>query len=278
MESFQFELCPELCPPSRDIAARTRSSEGWTYRPEIATELWPATRASVHASQPDSLHTAGKDAFVTIWVRDHLETWPVKDPHFKHWVGSLFYAKEGMVPMDRNIADALNVLQGRALYEGREKSVEVRIAGHQGELYVDLANDRWETIEITTSGWRVISDSPVRFRRTHGMLALPTAARGGNLSELRKFVNVGSDEQFLMMVGWLLASLRPNSPYPVLVLEGNQGSAKSTASKFLRSLVDPNTASVRSTPRSERDLIVAASDSWFKALEKYSEVPPWLPA
>jgi hypothetical protein len=52
--ALAFSLCPELCPLSRSSAARTASSLGWTYRAEIATELCPAMRASVQASQADS--------------------------------------------------------------------------------------------------------------------------------------------------------------------------------------------------------------------------------
>ncbi len=43
-------------------------------------------------------------------------------------------------------------------------------------------------------------------------------------------------------------------PYPVLCLHGEQGSAKSTAARVLRELVDPNTAPLRSSPREPRDL------------------------
>jgi len=42
-----------LCPPNRENAASTVSSEGCTYRLEIAMELCPAIRASVQASHPD---------------------------------------------------------------------------------------------------------------------------------------------------------------------------------------------------------------------------------
>ena len=41
------------------------------------------------------------------------------------------------------------------------------------------------------------------------------------------------------MVTWLTAVLRPVGPYPILVLNGEQGAAKSTLVKVLRLLIDP---------------------------------------
>src|SRR5262245_64966627 len=57
---------------------------------------------------------------------------------------------------------------------------------------------------------------------------------------------------------------------------GEQGSAKSTFATILRSLVDPNTAPLRSFPREDRDLFIAASNGWIVGYDNVSRVPPWL--
>ena len=57
---------------------------------------------------------------------------------------------------------------------------------------------------------------------------LPVPTRGGSLEQLRELVNLSSDDDYRLLVGWLLAALRPpGQPYPVLILHGEQGSAKS---------------------------------------------------
>ncbi len=98
------------------------------------------------------------------------------------------------------------------------------------------------------------AEPPVKFRRTRGMLPLPVPVSGGNLADLRPFVNIASDADWILLSAWLVATLRPTGPYPVLVLHGEQGSAKSTLARVLRLLVDPNRAALRTTPRDERDL------------------------
>jgi hypothetical protein len=56
----------------------------------------------------------------------------------------------------------------------------------------------------------------------------------------------------------------------VLVLSGEQGSAKSTFSTLLRELVDPNTAPLRALPREDRDLFIAASNGHVLAFDNVS--------
>lgn len=57
---------------------------------------------------------------------------------------------------------------------------------------------------------------------------------------------------------------------------GEQGSAKSSLVRVLRALVDPNTAALRTTPREERDLVIAATNGWLIALDNLSHLPDWL--
>jgi len=64
-------------------------------------------------------------------------------------------------------------------------------------------------------------------------------------------VNV-SDDDWPLLITWLMAALRSTGPFPALVLVGEQGSAKTVLSKILRALVDPNPAPVRTAPREER--------------------------
>jgi hypothetical protein len=78
------------------------------------------------------------------------------------------------------------------------------------------------------------------------------------------------------MVSWLVAALNPSGPYPILILQGEQGTGKSTVARVLRSLVDPSTAALRAVPREERDLMIAANNSWVISLDNLSGIPQWL--
>src|SRR5262249_35725365 len=117
---------------------------------------------------------------------------------------------------------------------------------------------------------------PVRFRRASGMQSLPVPIPGGSIAGLRVFVNVQADTGFVLLVAFALAVLRNRGPYPVIVLSGEQGSAKSTCLAILRALLDPNTAPLRALPREDRDLFIAATNAHVLAFDNVSGLPAWL--
>jgi hypothetical protein len=230
------------------------------------------------AAGVELFHTPDQEAHATLSIDGHQETWPLKVKGFRRWLARLFYEQNEKSPGGQAIQDAVGVLEGQACFDGPEHPVYTRLAAHNGAIYLDLANEAWQVVEITATGWRVIDTPPVKFRRPRGMLPLPTPVDGGILSRLRDFVNISRDSEndWRLLVSWLLAALRPTGPYPVLVVHGEQGSAKSTLVRVLRSLVDPNTAALRTTPRDERDLVIAAKNAWLIALDNLSHLPEWL--
>src|SRR5262249_16390901 len=158
------------------------------------------------------------------------------------------------------VQSALHVIEAQAKFENSEQPVHIRAAEHAGRYYLDLCNKDWQSIEIDSLGWRVVDRPPVRFRRARGMQALPIPLTGGNIYLLRQFLNVAADDDFVLAVMWTLAALRSKGPYPVLVPVGERGSGKSTITRILRALVDPNKALLRTQPRDERDLCITANN------------------
>lgn len=58
--------------------------------------------------------------------------------------------------------------------------------------------------------------------------------------------------------------------YPILALSGEQGSAKSSTSRLLQSLVDPNAAGLRGVVKEGQDLFIAARNSHVLCLDNLS--------
>ena len=57
---------------------------------------------------------------------------------------------------------------------------------------------------------------------------------------------------------------------------GEHGSAKTTAARMLRRLVDPNKVDLGSPPKDDRDLVIQAKNSWAVAFDNLSSIPEWL--
>jgi hypothetical protein len=187
-----------------------------------------------------------------------------------------FYRKTGGAPNNDAFQQALRVAEAKAVHDGAERRVCVRVGGADNRLYIDLADADWRAIEVSANGWNVVERPPIRFIRSKGMLPLPEPVRGGEIKRLRNFINVKADEDFVLVVTWVLASLRDAGPYPVLTVIGEQGSAKSTLMEILRSLIDPNVANLRSPPRDDRDLFIAAGNAQLLAYDNLSGLPRWL--
>lgn len=228
------------------------------------------------AGAAELFHSAERVAFADVMINDHRETWQVRTKGFRHWLARRFFEETDGAPSSEAMQSALNVVEARALFDGPERPVFVRVGSLEGQLYLDLGDAAWRAIEISASGWRVIETPPVRFRRASGVQPLPVPVRGGAVETLRSFLNVQSDGDFVLVVAWALAVLRNCGPYPVIVLSGEQGSAKSTFSAILRALLDPNTAPLRALPREERDLFIAASNAHVLAFDNVSGLPGWI--
>jgi len=172
------------------------------------------------------------------------------------------------------------VIEACAHFDGIQRPVHVRVGAHDGCLYLDLADARWRAVEITSTGWQIINNPPVRFRRAAGMQPLPEPVHGGRIQELRPFLNVEEDKDsnkdFVLTVTFILAVLRERGPYPALCLIGEHGSAKSTFAAVLRKLIDPNSAALRALPREDRDLFIAANNAHLLAFDNISKVPDWI--
>lgn len=78
------------------------------------------------------------------------------------------------------------------------------------------------------------------------------------------------------MLAWLTCALWGHGPFPVLVLTGEQGSAKTTAARVLKRLVDPTAGADSAAPRDESDLMVQARSNWVLVFDNLSAVPGWL--
>jgi hypothetical protein len=249
-----------------------------SQEPEPADRLNQAQELLKLAADQDLFHSPDGTAYAAVRVGegdDRRETLMVRGQGFRSWLAHRYYAATRKPAGTKAVQDALAVLEARARYDGPTVTVHVRVAEHEGRYYLDLGDDRWRVVQIDAAGWRIIEQSPVRFRRPKGMLPLPGPVRGGAIGMLYPFLNVSMPD-WPLVVAWLLAALRPTGPYPVLQLHGEQGSAKSTTARVLRSQVDPCVAALRAAPRDEHDLVIAASNSWVVALDNLSSVPPWL--
>lgn len=208
--------------------------------------------------------------------REHA---PVRSKNVRRYLHRRFWEAEGRTPGGQATDDALGVLEGKALYDGETHTTAVRVAetgeGEGVRVWLDLGDESGRVVETYPGGWHVVpADAcPVRFVRRPGALPLPEPRRGGRVAALRRFVHT-TESAFVLVVAWLVMALRGRGPYPLLGLTGEQGTGKSTAARYIRSLVDPNVAALRALPRNEREAFISARSAHVLTYDNVSTVPP----
>ncbi len=270
---LEAKRCPASLPDATGVDGEADSAGAST---ESAKSRGQATMLIDLTTEVQFFHDGKGDTFVTVPAQDHLETYPIKSKAFQRWLAGQFWTQYHKAPNSQAVKNALATLESKALFDGPQEHVAVRLAECHGAIWLDLADRQWRAVKITRDGWEVVSSAPVRFLRPRGVLALPEPVSGGSVESLRRLVNLGGKDDWVLLASWILAALRPKGPYPILAVSGEQGSAKSTLCRLVRAVVDPNIAPLRTVPREVRDLMIAASNSWVLAYDNLSDIPPWL--
>jgi putative DNA primase/helicase len=161
-------------------------------------------------------------------------------------------AIRAVLPQDRRgvahqlLEDIRRTLDIKAYEDGVQYEPFVRVGGYNGRIYLDAR-------------------------------PLPEPEASDVIERLRGFINVANEDDFRLIVSWLVSALRPGSPFPILIVNGVQGTGKSVLCRLLRSLIDPDLAMICAAPKDERDLVLAASNTWVQALDNLSDVNGFLP-
>ena len=208
--------------------------------------------------------------FADVYQGAIRKTWPVKSKQFSQWLARKYFEIANRIATPAQLRAAINLVEARAQVDVAEREVFQRVGAFGGRRYLDLADDTWSAIEIDASGWRVVPNPPVRFVRTPGMLPLPVPEPGGSIETLRSLVNVADEQDFVLVVAWLLAALHQDIAKPVIAIRGGAGSAKSSLVEILRGLIDPHDTPYTAFPRTELKLRAAAADTYLQAYDNIS--------
>jgi hypothetical protein len=278
----QHILAPELRNdvPANDVHptpdARDGLSENASTGPEGRSDQSQTDILLKIAGRAKLFHTPDGKAYADLEIDHHRQTWPVGSQPFCDWLTEDFLTKTGRAPNSESLKSTISTTAARARLNAPERDVFVRVGRVGEKLYLDLCDKTWRAIEISRSGWRLIDRPPLRFLRSQGMQALPVPETGGSIESLRPFLNIKTDADFVLVVAWILAAFRDRGPYPLLIVSGEQGSAKSTFSKVLSDLIDPNVAPLRTLPSSERDLFIMTRHRHLLSFDNLSGLPAWL--
>lgn len=220
---------------------------------------------NVHLFHDKNSYVYAQDIFT-------LEPRRLDSRQFKDWLVSAFYKQTKKSIRDQSLKEALATLSGLAKFHGECRNVHIRAASYENSYFIDLGEfGTSRAIQIDSTGWKIVDSLTVSFLRSEAMRQLPEPTVGGDLSALWEIINIPESSR-LLILAWLCECFRPDTPFPVLELIGEQGSAKSTTQSILRDLIDPNSCNLRVAPKTTEDIFVGAGVNWLISYENISHL------
>lgn len=216
-------------------------------------------------------HNQDDSGFAIVKSREVQKIIKIQSNELRKYLSANYYKTYGSSANSNVLKEVIEVLEARAFHDGTKKQTYARVANVMNKIYIDICNDARQCVEIDATGFRVLNQSPVMFERKSGTVSLPMPEHDGHCMQLKEFINV-QDEQFPLVIAWVIGALRGIPPFPILIVQGTQGSGKSTFTEILRKIVDPSEVLLRGVIKDERDLVVSAKSSHVIVMDNISKL------
>jgi len=112
--------------------------------------------AFVYRSKCILFHDEMSTAYARFPMKEHWETWPISSVAFGSWLRELFWRREGKTVHRDAFTKVIQTLESRALFDGEEQRLGVRVAWYEGAIWYDLCDAKWRAIKITEEGWEIV--------------------------------------------------------------------------------------------------------------------------
>ncbi len=217
-------------------------------------------------------HDEQKDAYIALDISGHQEIWPCKGKSMKRLIASKSWEKNKKPLSSESIKSIVGVLEGKGCFEGKQIKLHNRVAWYNNDLWLDLTNEKWQTIKINKNGWEIIDKSPIIFKRYNHSQSQVIPTKNGDVKLFLNYINVTNQEHKLLLLVFLVSCFIPDFPHTLLVVFGAQGSSKTTLSKLTRLVADPSIIDVVALPDSQRELVQILAHHHFLFFDNVSHV------
>lgn len=211
-------------------------------------------------------------------VRDGVRhSVPVRSQLFEGWIYTLLSPR---IPTSDAMSSLVRWAAASALASPLVYESHYRIGAEAGVLYYDLGDLDNTVVKIQGGSWEIVprmSGGP-HFVRPSGLLAQVTPVQTIRTLEeiLGDLLPTANEGDRMLAISWLLGAFKPKGPFPVLVINGEQGSAKSSTTRLLRRIIDPHSRDMCEPPRGTRDFVAIVKNGYVIAMDNLSKIDPWL--
>lgn len=171
----------------------------------------------------------------------------------------------------------LHLVMKEAEEKAKHQDVFSRIGFADNAVYLDLGKNG--VVQVTAAEIRILRASPIPLLRSPNMKDLPVPKLGGEdapssvLKKLYRLINVKKSDRKLV-ISWLLAAFLRKGAMPILLLEGAEGTAKSTTLDTLIRILDWRVPPTIGLPTNEKDLFIYVFNRGIAAFDNVSVIHP----
>ena len=218
----------------------------------------------------------------SIKIDNHVEILSLNNRRFKNLLYKICYNETKKLNSEK-IEGILNILKADAEFSGNKKKVDLRVVKKDDyTFYYDLTNNSWTIIKITPEGWTLIEEDtsiPILFKRYSNQMAqvIPTIYDKGDIfDKFMDLLNLKDEKNRLLLKCYIISLFIPEIAKPILILHGEQGSAKSTLEELIKMLVDPSILKTLSFPRDINELVQQLAHNYIAYFDNISIIPHWI--
>ena len=222
-------------------------------------------------------HNQFDEPFFRAGINGHKEIIPCshRKERCKRYLAKLFWDNEKNTLKPQDMQGATDVLAARSCHESPRIELSNRVAYNNDALYYDMTDAPWRAVKITKSGWEVLSEPPILFaREEHQSPQVTPVMSGGDAKKLLEYVNIEKPQHQLLYLVHVVSCFIPDIPHPIAVFHGRPGSAKSTATKMTKAIIDPSKVDAFTFPNDEAQLVQQLSHSWCAAYDNIDYLSP----
>lgn len=197
---------------------------------------------------------------------------PIRSDAMKSFVRLRYYASTGKTLGRDALAEVIDLIEARAVYESEAEEVFVRLGTSvDGTIYYDLGRPDGTVVKVTKDGWSIVTDCDLYFHRPTRFGSQVVPEPGGDLTALKDLLHL-DDKNWILFLAFLIVSLQGKGPFMLLLVGGAHGSGKSKLCELAKRIVDPNALEKIRLPKEEHTLALHAAENYLLVYDNASSV------
>ena len=232
----------------------------------------------IEESQIVLFHDQFKIGYALVDVQGHSEVLRLRSRTFRHWLTYQFWQAEKTAASSDALERCFATQEALAIHECEQRTLWNRVATLNGDIWYDLGHG---AVRIVPGHWEIVQNPPILFYQYSHQQNQSPPISGGSIWDLLPSLHLSRDSETmdstdLLFLVYLVTLLIPDIPHPILAVQGEQGSGKTTLFKVIRNLIDPSAIPILGPQDNHREFVQLASHHWLVWLDNLTKLPEWM--